>query len=131
MKRYYYEAKIGETICGYIYADSEKEAEILLLQKNMGEIIDSREVEIAKVTSVELSEEVDSNDKVILYSTGCPKCKILEAKLKEKHIDFEEFTDKDEMIAMGFKEVPWLKIDGKLLNFAEAVKWLNSNGGNN
>ena len=127
MKRYYYEAKIGETICGYVYADSEKEAEILLLQKNMGEIIDSREVEIAKVTSVELSEEVDSNDKVILYSTGCPKCKILEAKLKEKNIQYKEVTDVEEMVNMGLKQVPWLKTEaGEMLNFENAIQWLNS-----
>ena len=28
-----------------------------------------------------------------MYSTHCPKCKILETKLKQKNIEYEECTD--------------------------------------
>ena len=63
--------------------------------------------------------------KVTLYSTGCPKCKILETKLAKKNINYEIFDDVDEMIKMGFQSVPILKVDEKVMDFGEAVKWLN------
>lgn len=59
-----------------------------------------------------------------LYSTGCPRCHVLETKLREKGISYEEVNDKELMISMGFTEVPMLDIDGKIYNFSEAVKWL-------
>lgn len=36
--------------------------------------------------------------KVILYSTDCPKCKILQEKLNEKGIDYEKISDTDIML---------------------------------
>ena len=30
---------------------------------------------------------------IILYSTGCPKCKILKKKLEDKNIDYVESDD--------------------------------------
>lgn len=67
-------------------------------------------------------------DDIILYSTGCPKCKILENKLKAKNISYETITDKDEMLKRGLKEVPILKIKNKLLGFFEANNWINKSG---
>ena len=63
---------------------------------------------------------------VILYSTGCPKCNVLKKKLAEKGIEYSHFTDADKMLEMGFREVPVLSVDGKLMNFTEAVKWINN-----
>lgn len=60
-----------------------------------------------------------------LYSTKCPKCNILEKKLKEKNINYTEVNDIDAMLEMGLKEVPWLKVENKMLNFQEAVQWVN------
>ena len=34
-------------------------------------------------------------DKVVLYSTGCPKCKILEQKLNMKSIPYEKTNDEE------------------------------------
>ena len=62
---------------------------------------------------------------VILYSTGCPKCKILEKKLEAKAISYEKINSVDEMLALGISEVPVLSVDGQLLNFTEANKWIN------
>lgn len=62
---------------------------------------------------------------VILYGTGCPKCKILETKLNKKNIKYQEFTDVDKMLDMGIKSVPYLKVDGKLMDFTEANDWVN------
>lgn len=62
---------------------------------------------------------------ITLYTTGCPKCNILKTKLKQKNIEYQEFTDENEMIKMGFKTVPYLDVDGKLMNFSEANNWVN------
>lgn len=62
---------------------------------------------------------------IVLYSTGCPKCSILKKKLKEKKIPYDTVTDIKEMLALGINEVPVLSVNGKLLPFAEAVKWVN------
>ena len=47
---------------------------------------------------------------------GCPKCKILEQKLKAKNISYKTITDKDEMLKNGLTEVPILKIKDKINN---------------
>lgn len=62
---------------------------------------------------------------IILYSTNCPKCKILEKKLTEKNIKFTKNNNVIEMTELGIDQVPVLSIDGKLLDFVEANKWIN------
>lgn len=64
---------------------------------------------------------------VVLYSTYCPRCSVLETKLKEKNIEFEINDNADEMLAKGFSTVPMLEVDGKALDFKEAIVWLNNN----
>ena len=62
---------------------------------------------------------------IILYTTHCPKCRILEQKLKAKNIEYIEFTDVDKMIKMGFSVMPMLDVDGRIMDFATANKWIN------
>lgn len=62
---------------------------------------------------------------IILYSTGCPKCKVLEAKLNAKGIQYSTVTDVDLMIAKGLNLMPVLEVNGQLLDFALAVEWVN------
>ena len=62
--------------------------------------------------------------KVILYSTGCPKCNVLKKKLSEKDITYEEFTSVNDMLSMGIKEVPMLGVGEKLMSFKESVDWI-------
>lgn len=62
---------------------------------------------------------------IILYSTNCPKCKILEKKLTEKNIKFTKNNNVIDMTELGIDQVPVLSIDGKLLSFVEANKWIN------
>ena len=64
--------------------------------------------------------------KIILYSTGCPRCGVLKKKLAEKNIDYGEVNSVDDMLALGIKEVPMLSVDGNLMNFREAVDWTNN-----
>lgn len=61
---------------------------------------------------------------VKLYTTHCPKCKVIETKLARKNIEYEEITDKEEMIKRGFKSAPVLEVDDKILNFGDANRWI-------
>ena len=62
---------------------------------------------------------------ITLYSTHCPRCCIIEKKLKSNGIEFELCDDEDAMIEKGFKEVPKLEVDGVLMDFKEANEWIN------
>lgn len=62
---------------------------------------------------------------VILYTTFCPKCRVLEAKLKQKGIEYQEITDVDIMTEKGFMSVPMLEVDGLTMNFAQSNTWIN------
>lgn len=61
---------------------------------------------------------------IILYSTKCPKCKILESRLKQNSIDFVENNNVDLMISKGFTTAPVLEVDGVAYNYKEAVEWI-------
>lgn len=63
--------------------------------------------------------------KIVLYSTGCPRCNVLKTKLKNKNISFEEINDEELMIGKGFDSVPILEVDEKPYDFKEAVEWIN------
>lgn len=63
---------------------------------------------------------------ITLYSTGCPKCHVLEAKLKQKNINYDLCTDVDVMQSKGMMSAPALEVDGNLMDFGSAVKWVNN-----
>ena len=66
---------------------------------------------------------------VILYSSNCPKCKVLEAKLNQKNIDFSIKNSEDdlqELFDEGFREMPVLEVDNKKYTFGEAVQLINN-----
>lgn len=62
---------------------------------------------------------------VVLYTTGCPRCRVLKTKLDQKGIEYTENNSVDAMVSMGINEVPVLKIGDKLLGFSEAIEWVN------
>lgn len=62
----------------------------------------------------------------ILYSTGCPRCMVLEKKLGQANIEFSVESDVEKMIEMGYEQAPILEVDGKPLEYGEAVKWVNA-----
>lgn len=66
----------------------------------------------------------DTSQGTFLFSTHCPKCKVLERKLQEKNIPYTEISDVAEIEKTGFKTVPLLKVDDKILEFSEAIKWV-------
>ena len=62
---------------------------------------------------------------VTLYSTGCPRCKVLEAKLKQKNVEFTVCNDVNIMEEKKISSVPCLGVDEEILDFGKAVKWVN------
>lgn len=62
---------------------------------------------------------------IVLYSTGCPKCKILKSKLDAKNIKYIENNDMETMLALGIDTVPVLYVNEVRYEFAQAVKWIN------
>lgn len=61
-----------------------------------------------------------------LYSTHCPQCKTLETKLERAGIEYEICDDREEMLARGFKAAPILETEDSVMNFSQAIKWVNS-----
>lgn len=65
--------------------------------------------------------------KPILYSTGCPKCKVLKAHLDKHDIEYEIVSDKQEMIKLKILSVPVLEVDNVLMDYYKATEWVNTN----
>jgi hypothetical protein len=75
-------------------------------------------------------------EKVILYSTHCPRCKVIETKLKQKNIVYEECNDIEIMKEKGFEMAPQLVVEEPIeigeitgvkktiMDFKAAVKWI-------
>lgn len=63
---------------------------------------------------------------IVLYTTGCPKCKVLKQKLDAKGVVYEMNTSVADMAALGMKSAPALQVDGELMLFADAVQWVNN-----
>ena len=63
---------------------------------------------------------------VVLFSTHCPRCNVLEKKLQQKNISYEEVNDVEIMKEKGYLTVPILEVDGMIMDFKTAVDWINS-----
>ncbi len=61
---------------------------------------------------------------VTLYTTHCPKCKVLETKLGQKNIEFSVIDEEQVMIDKGFMSAPMLEVDGEIMDFSGAINWL-------
>lgn len=62
---------------------------------------------------------------ITLFSTGCPKCRVLEQKLNNKNIEYAKDSNMDEVVNQGFMSAPVLKVNDVYLDFTNAVKWVN------
>ena len=60
-----------------------------------------------------------------MYTTHCPKCKVLEIKLKQYNIDYTENENVEEMKELGIKAAPALKVDDEIMDFSTAIKWIS------
>lgn len=61
---------------------------------------------------------------ITLYSTHCPKCKVIEAKLKQAGLEYTEVNDVNTMLQLGYRTAPILDVDGQILDFSNANKFL-------
>lgn len=68
---------------------------------------------------------------VMLWSTHCPRCKVLELKLQQKGVRYEVnngISEKEKVVevmtAKGFTEAPKLEVDGVVMGFKDAVDWV-------
>ncbi len=68
---------------------------------------------------------------VTLFSTNCPKCRVLEQKLNQKNIAFDISDDIQEVIDQGFMSAPVLKIGDDYMDFATAIAWLKEQDSEN
>ena len=71
------------------------------------------------------------DDKIILYSTHCSRCKGLELALKKNNIQYEEvYIDPNKpeevkiMIDMGLQSAPGLVVNGEIKDFNQVMKWI-------
>lgn len=62
---------------------------------------------------------------ITLFTIDCPKCKILEKKLSQANIEYEVCKDREIIANKGFDLMPVLDVDGQIMGFGEAVKWVN------
>ena len=63
-----------------------------------------------------------------LYSNGCPNCRLLKGKLDELSIPYVEVNDVQKMIDIGLTSVPVLEVNGKMLQFNEALNYIRQIG---
>ncbi len=63
---------------------------------------------------------------VVLYSAHCPKCNVLEKKLKQKNISYEQINNIEIMKEKGYLTVPVLEVDGISMDFKTACDWITS-----
>lgn len=62
---------------------------------------------------------------LILYTTDCPKCKVLEKKLKAKNVLYDVVKDVTLMQSLGIFSSPCLSVDGKIFDFQRSINWIN------
>lgn len=71
-------------------------------------------------------------DKPILYSTGCPRCRVIKKKLENAGIDYKLIEDVETFRAKGFTAAPVLEIsEGEYLTFTKANNWIKEQVSNN
>ena len=65
---------------------------------------------------------------VVLYSTGCPNCIVLEKKMVREGIDFSLSNDIDKLIEKGYQSAPILEVDGNFMEYKQAIDWIKNRG---
>lgn len=63
---------------------------------------------------------------ITLYTTHCPRCRVLASKLKAKNIQYVEVTDEMVMQEKNIEFLPMLEADGVLMDFATANNFINN-----
>lgn len=61
---------------------------------------------------------------IVFYSTGCPRCRVLKAELDRAGLRYSEVNDVDKMLSLGISNAPSLAVDGRMMAFPEAFRWV-------
>lgn len=70
-------------------------------------------------------------ESVTVYTIGCPSCNILEKKLQLKQIAYNTINDEKIFDELNINEFPMMSInDGPLMNYKQAITWVNKRGTN-
>ena len=64
------------------------------------------------------------------YTIDCPRCDILQEKMEAKGLSFETIKDEQIFSQLGITQFPVLEVNGELLEFSAANKYINSLGEN-
>lgn len=70
--------------------------------------------------------EIVLEKNIKIYSNGCPKCRVLEAKLGAKNIEYDKTQNIEELSEKNFNSLPVLMVGDRYLNFVEANDWVNA-----
>lgn len=70
-------------------------------------------------------EEMGCFEMITLFTTDCPKCRVLESKLNAQGIEYTQEHDIQEILDAGFKTAPVLKVDEQYMDFVTANNWVN------
>lgn len=68
-------------------------------------------------------------EEIVLYTIGCPSCMVLEKKLIDKKINFKKVSDFEELKKLGKSYFPILQIGENILEYRDAVTWINKQEG--
>lgn len=60
-------------------------------------------------------------DQLILYSTGCPRCKVLEERMTQLGIEYEVRENLTPIIEAGYQTVPVVWYRNRYFSFGEAM----------
>ena len=64
--------------------------------------------------------------RIKMYSTDCPRCRVLIKRYRESGLDFDLIEDEKEVLEkareFGIEEVPFIIADGELYRFTDAMK---------
>lgn len=61
---------------------------------------------------------------VTLYTTHCPKCRVLERQFDKMGVNYTLSEDTDKLVRAGYQMAPMVELeDGTFLNFKEAFAW--------
>ena len=63
---------------------------------------------------------------VTLYTTHCPKCRVVEKKLNMAGIEYTTSEDIQKLVRLGYSSAPILELeDNTMLKFKEACHWVD------
>lgn len=64
--------------------------------------------------------------KITLFTTGCPRCSVLKKKMDMKNMVYDVTNDTNVAKNAGFSTAPLLFVDDIVMDFEDAVKWVNA-----